>query len=378
MTIDSHSNVVMDVARRTGLAPSFGLPSVADVAQATVGIHAARTVSPHPIALSRLRASDDVDALRLRPLESGVVRIRCMRKTLHYLPLEFAPVAHGATVRYRMRDAVTLASKLMEPASLKQAEELLLSELWDSWVAQADLERFFRQNDAFSVQAWRAALKCLWECGLVVCHNAAPFWCQERREYRATEAYFGSDLFNALSEAEAEHLLVSAYIDSYAPATLRDIMWWSGLSGQRVSSALSRVKDLLEVSVPWTPASVFVRRDQLDHLRSAPSTPDWIRLVGHEEVTFKAYFETRSRFVSESNYARLFNQIGEARPAVVMNGVACGVWEWTGSGVVVNLFEALSSDAESLLVEEILALNSALQARDERPINSDQLSLWAV
>jgi hypothetical protein len=39
------------------------------------------------------------------PVQASLLTLRCMRKTLHTLPLPLAAAAHAATLRFRDRDA---------------------------------------------------------------------------------------------------------------------------------------------------------------------------------------------------------------------------------------------------------------------------------
>lgn len=53
-----------------------------------------------------------------------------------------------------------------------------------------------------------------------------------------------------------------------------------------------------------------------------------MQLLAHEDSALKAYHETRDRYLAGLPQRRAFNQIGEALPAVTVNGAVAGTWSW--------------------------------------------------
>jgi hypothetical protein len=53
------------------------------------------------------------------------------------------------------------------------------------------------------------------------------------------------------------------------------------------------------------------------------STKRW-----EDERLLKAYHQTRSRYLGSLPQRRAFNQIGEALPTVINDGVIVGTWSW--------------------------------------------------
>src|SRR5258707_1326485 len=91
---------------RQGLADDTKFQSVAEIAHASLGLHAARLPSPFVTVLAR----GDTPSVALSLFNSAsrevLTTLRCMRKTLHTLPLPLAAAAHGATLHFRERDAL--------------------------------------------------------------------------------------------------------------------------------------------------------------------------------------------------------------------------------------------------------------------------------
>jgi hypothetical protein len=55
---------------------------------------------------------------------------------------------------------------------------------------------------------------------------------------------------------------------------------------------------------------------------------DWVSLLAFEDPSLKGYYESRKRYVDDSKYNLLFNQIGEVRAGIMHRGKAVGVWAW--------------------------------------------------
>jgi len=81
------------------------LTSACQVADAVLGLHAARIPSPYAIVAARTSDPAIPASLFTAPVRSSLLTLRCMRKTLHTLPLPLAAAAHAAAVGFRDRDA---------------------------------------------------------------------------------------------------------------------------------------------------------------------------------------------------------------------------------------------------------------------------------
>ncbi|MEF3114258.1 DNA glycosylase AlkZ-like family protein [Streptomyces chrestomyceticus] len=96
------------IANRHGWGPQPGPAGLAALATAQAGLHAARLLTPYVTAHTRLpefRADDLRHALSPHGM---LVKVRCVRRTLHLWPHEHAADAHTATLRLRL--GATLAT----------------------------------------------------------------------------------------------------------------------------------------------------------------------------------------------------------------------------------------------------------------------------
>jgi hypothetical protein len=319
------------ILARQGLADGQSLATALDVADAALGLHAARLPSPYAIVAARTGDHAVPGSLFTAPVRASLLTVRCMRKTLHALPLQLAAAAHIATLRFRDRDARrAILNGGYAPGSIDPLVAELAMLLRDGPLPHRTIETLIADTD-HDVQAVRLAIKVAWERGSIAYINATDSWNREARTFALTaSAYPELDL--SLSRDHAVTTLITAYFHRYGPATIRDATWWSGLSASDVTAALRRSgRALIRVATPWSAQPCLMFADQAaEALGSSALTG--IRLLAHEDSALKAYHETRDRYLAGLPQRSAFNQIGEALPTIVIDGTVIGTWSWDTRG----------------------------------------------
>ncbi len=344
---------------RQGLHPDHRLPSVAEIAHAGLGIHAARL--PTPVATVLARATSRQAATALFAHQDGLTTLRCMRKTLHLLPLDLAAVAHAATARYRLRDTARMAVNAgVSDSVLARLSEQLTALLADGPLPVRRIEEILARRGE-RVVAIRVAVKTGWEQGVLTYLNQSGCWNAERRAFALT-AHVHPGLDIACNPDEATRALMRAYFLRYGPATMRDATWWSALSRSSVIAALDMADvEWLEVTTPWCTSPAYMAAIHYEQFLAADAATlvTGLNLLAHEDVAFKAYYKTRARYLAGLPTHRAFNQIGEALPTVLVDGHVHGTWAWdprsravrpelAGGQPSPSLTRSLSSAAETL------------------------------
>jgi hypothetical protein len=298
-------------------------------AEASLGLHAARVASPFATAAVRTAECTPLTELLGEQGHAELVTIRCVRKTLHTLPVDMAVYAHGATRHYRLRDVAALARRQnVTTAQLESAAARIIAYLrTNGRQSHRTIESALTVSKETALPV-RLALKWLWEKGEVTYRNCAPSWHQEQRRFdlrSVSHPDFDTSLAQDLSTAR----LVRAYFHRYGPATVKDMAWWSGLGQRSIVSALSEL-DVVKLSLPWAASPFFMLRTDFEQFLSASpySHRTGFHLLAHEDVALKAYFESRSRYLGSLPNSVAFNQIGEVRSCIIYNGQIIGLWSW--------------------------------------------------
>jgi hypothetical protein len=329
VVIESPARLWNWVLCKQGLSDETRLPDAHSVAVLSLGLHAARVGSPY--ATVAARTFDDAPLQHmLGPVDnSQLVTIRCMRRTLHTLPVGMASHAHAATRQYRMRDLegrarrIGLSLQALEPIARDIVSLLHGRGRMPHRAIEVELAAVGRHVDSI-----RLALKLLWESGDLTYRNCSPSWHRELRQFELrTRSHPG---FNpAISAADGTTVLMEEYFRRYGPATLKDASWWSGLGQATIAQSVAHL-ELVKMDLPWAAKTFYMLADQFQEFVSlGASTPTTrVQLLAHEDVALKAYFESRSRYLGRSLPPVAFNQIGEVLPTIVNDGVIIGTWRW--------------------------------------------------
>jgi hypothetical protein len=252
-----------------------------------------------------------------------------MRKTLHALPPRLASVAHTATVHFRERDALrAVINAGRTPAEMDRIGETLIALLRERGrLGHRDIETEL-VGDGADRTAARLALKLAWERGHVLYANDSDRWDREVRTFGLAP---DGGMSRGLGREEATAALLAAYVDRYGPVSVVDASWWSGLSRSAVLAALATAgTELIEVRANWSDHPQFMDRRQFERFQQTADgmSSTGINLLAHEDVALKAYHQTRRRYLGRVHQHVVFNSIGEARPAVLHDGVVIGTWSW--------------------------------------------------
>ncbi len=366
LSADEAQQLWLNVLRRQGLAGGAKLPSVLEAADRGLGLHAARLPSPYATLLARLDNSAAAADLYEPTAQLPIMTVRCMRKTLHALPVPLAAVAHRATRHFRERDALRAAHNVgVTPTQLTTLAGRLVALLTMTGpMGNRQIEAELTDTGA-TIPAARAALKFAWERGELTYLNQTQHWNREDRAFAATSTLF-PDFDQRLDRASASEALLQTYFDRYGPATVRDAVWWSGLSQADVHRALAKsARPVLAYRTPWATEPAYAFADQPEALARPNAPGAAIDFLAHEDVALKAYFATRGRYLGQLAPHRAFNQIGEVLPTILRDGLVIGRWAWDKRQRRVSwqVFGRVGRPDRSRCAERAAELTTALRAR---------------
>jgi hypothetical protein len=361
---------------KQGLFRSEERRTIAEIADGVVGIHAARAQSPAAAVLARSAHTHHGEVVQ-ELADRSVIKIRCVRGTLHYCGLEAARVLHAATLRERLRLCQALKRPLeIDVLTWDLVQSLIIETLNKDVLSSRVLESLVlnrlparREPEALTRRMIRIALKELWERGEVFSENGSHIFGGERRLFGVVRHHFKDLELNGLSRAEAVVEVVRRHIDAFGPVALEDIAWWSSLGKIEILAAISILKDSIsEIYVTDFPEKLYMNSDDVCKFTKYDKvTSRTIRFLAWEDSSLKAYNDTRSRYVSHANYPILFNQIGEARAAILLDSKVIGVWTWDqkAQAVGVHTFPDTGVAERELAVAESARLANSLSLNGE-------------
>nr|WP_301549490.1 crosslink repair DNA glycosylase YcaQ family protein [Duganella sp. BJB1802] len=305
-----------------------------------VGIHAARLITPYFALRSRLHEVRHEDIHYALHGAKSLIKARCMRGTLHLLPPHLFPHAHNATLSKRLSVCNSMYKKHGISDKVKKAiSDTIIRNLQKGPLPSTTIPKLFlnfplvegpKKQANLTPAVVRNVVKELWERAIVCYINTDETFGAEQRSYGITKDVYPADFHTDGNEHSALVELLRAYILTYGPVSIGDIVWWSGQDKTRIKRALAEFKqDLQEIKFTEFDESLLIFKDDLEKLMLFdPKYEDWVNILAYEDPSLKGYFTTRARYVNSDHYDLLFNDIGEARPSIMLNGRIVGTWSF--------------------------------------------------
>lgn len=313
--------------------PDTQVDNIDEICRKHLGLHSARIMTPFMTLCSRMNTFKPEQLISKLYVEKKLIKLRCMRTTLHILPIDMASVVHMATIDIRLADCnLFFKRNNISNESIKMFEDLLKDYLSipqaPEHIEQEIQKHIYFGDDKFRKEFAKKILKFYWEKGLLCYVNSAAYWEKEERKYALTQKFYPAINLHLYDSIIAKEMLVMGYIEKFGPATLQDLVWWSGINVSDIKKVIETNTNLIR-KIEIGNITFFVLESEYEKLVSYRKIKeDWVTLLAYEDPALKGYFETRLRYVNDKDYNSLFNQIGEVRASIIHNGKAIGIWEW--------------------------------------------------
>lgn len=155
----------------------------------------------------------------------------------------------------------------------------------------------------------------------------------------------GAPIERTLSVDEATAALAEAWLRSFGPAPVSDLVWWSGLGVGRIRAALARL-DIAEVDLDGQPGIVLADDVESDLARPMSEPEPWTALLPSLDPTTMGW-KDRAWYLGDHG-PDLFDRNGNVGPTVWVDGRIVGGWTQRRTGeVVVELLDDIGSEART-------------------------------
>jgi predicted transcriptional regulator len=327
------SKVMNYIFMKHNVLPDFRSKDVSSVIDNLFGLHAARLPTPFTTLFTRVPDFETQTLWNHLYVQNDHIKLRCMRRTLHILPLKYAPIAHRATMHFRLADCFTLYKKLGADLDYTaKIKAIILSFVQSKPMTPKEIVSLLKfelgKLSDEDNKVITTAIKELWEAGELCYINKSTHWGKEERYYGYTPSIYPNLHLNQMDAKEAQKKLVFYHIDRFGPVSIKDIAWWSGLSVKVIRDSIKELgNEVIRLELDATNTAYFMTEKGFTHYQNFSfQTDNWLTLLAYEDPTLKGYYESRFLYVDQKHYELLFNKIGESRASIILNGKAIGVW----------------------------------------------------
>jgi hypothetical protein len=351
------------IALRHHLAPAHRAAGVAEATDGMTCLHATEPASVHLAAHARADVTrDDVD--RALYVDRSIVKQLAMRRTVFVFPRALLPaVWASAAARVAAQQRSALGKDLERGGITGDADP-------GAWVddAMARILALLRERGPMTTAELRTALPdldarltyapgkaygatvpvaprvviALAATGAIVRGENAGGWKVTRPRWTLTEQWLGEPPA-AMEPAAAFAELVAAWLHTFGPGTVDDVVWWLGATKAIVRAALTAIG---AAAVDTSSGPAWVLPDDLDAL---PEPEPWAALVPVLDPTVMGW--KQRDFYLGPHRALLFDTNGNAGPTAWWDGRIVGGWVQRPDGeVVVVPLEDVGSAARRALV----------------------------
>jgi len=338
--------------------------NILDISNKLIGLHSARLITPFATLIPRLNKFSTFDLQNEITKKTALIKLRCMRKTLHLVSIPMAPIVHNATLNLRLSDCINFYKRnKYSELDIKTVSDLILNIVHTQGCSSFTILKSLKTN--YEENFIKIVIKELWEKGTLCYVNNSQNWQKEYRLYDLTQRVYPNLDLNSIEISDAQEILILTHIDSFGPVTVKDISWWSGLPIGTIKKTMSKYKtDIVNVSIEGHNESFYMSLADYDkYVGFINSDKSWISLLAYEDPTLKGYYESRYRYIDKKYYSKLFNRIGEARASIVKNGKVIGIWTWNKETqqIEYKMFEKLTINDKKRLASEIKKTNECLK-----------------
>lgn len=308
---------------------------VSQVVSDVGGLHATGALTPY-LSLAARIPNFEPDALDQHLYrEPQMARIRCVRKTIYVHNQQFLPVLFAATSSKVIKaQEHFMTYRGVSLSEYKVLSDSILKLLRKQPLTSAEIkEALITDFDVSSV------LYYMCDQGLLVRGEPKSGWKDRRYRYTILTDVFPDLELDRYEEREAIPMLVRHYLAAFGPATLEDVIWWTGLGKIRIRSAIRGLGDeIVEIQMTETNAAMLLLRNELELLRMTdPRTSLTVNLLPSLDSYIMGYSERR-RYIGDKIYDYVFDSSGNATNVILVNGRVAGVWDHTGEDLVIKLF----------------------------------------
>jgi len=352
--------VTQFVLKKQRLLAGFKAAGVVQAVRSVVGLQATDVTTPHLSLFARVKDFEKEHLDWELYERKSLGRVECMRSTLFIVPKEILPVVYqvykgGLSEGFlrvwgiSLQEYEELSHLILEALKGRTLTATQIKGLLPAHVQRA-LSRRVGKNIVRLTNV-NLVLILLLNQGILLSMKGRGTWKPIGPNYYVRFAdWFPGVNLNEVSREEARIRLVKLYLQSYGPATEKDVGWWTGFSMKEVERLLASLEnEMVEVEISGLDSRFIMLKSDFAELEPfKPIRRTIVSLLPYEDSYVKGYRE-RERIVSQEIHGKVYLH-GEAQPTILVNGQILGTWRFKEHQGEVTIHLTLMEKVEKPIV----------------------------
>jgi hypothetical protein len=374
------------LAHKQHLLPGSRLADVLQVSRDIVGLHATSATGPYLALWARMSQFGREMLEEALYEQRDLVKLLCMRVTLHAVPSDESPffiqacrgyIERRTPPRYRGGGLLAQAGLCAEQEAddaLDRLQRRVLSVLAERGpsttqeIAEAvpEFQAKIRHDvgkpyeGEFSIGSRLISNMCAQ--GLLVRTRVRGTWRSNLYEYAPLADWLPDVNLESVMPRKARIWLVRRYLAAFGPATVDDVQWWTGFTKTDTKKALAALEpEVVEVAIGDLGATHLMLADDATQAAGfiPPGSPFACLLPSLDPYIMG--YRHRHRFLAEEHRPKLFDRAGNSVPTVLVSGRVVGAWGQREDGTIhYDLLESTTAVERAHLDTEVARLQRLL------------------
>lgn len=308
--------------KKQHLSSEAKIQNILQVTKDIWGLHATNASTPY-LSLFNRAINFRKESLDRELQEKRLVKIRCVRKTLHIVPKENVSAVFSAT-----KESIQINSekyyKFMGVAEseYEAASKSILELLGSNGMNASEIKKELHSEINLS-----PIINYMCDLGILVRGLPKGGWKSNTHTYYRMDKYLPDINLSEYSQDEARKIVVSQYLSSFGPLTLTDISWWTGFPKTEIKKILDSLSGIEYVNISGLGEHIIFKND-LNQLKNIKENNNpQINLLPALDPYIMGYKE-RDRYLDKDYFNFIFDRSGSGTTTIVNNGKIIGVWDF--------------------------------------------------
>ena len=251
-------------------------------------------------------------------------RLRLMRGTLFIVAKGFLPVAYSATIDNTQR----IYCRFRKYCNISEKElDKLRKEIIKILKRGERTAKEIRKEIGADNRNVSPVLRWLMEDIPLIRGRPLGTWKSEQFRY----SLLPRSVELNLDKKKAKILLIEKFLESFGPATLKDLAWWSGFSTKESRNILEKIS-VIDVG----DGLLLLKKETKDFDNFKVDDENLLLMSGFDQYMITYKYSIRPRLVTEENLSNIYNKYRELYDPIIRNGRIIGRW-WVEEGKISHL-----------------------------------------